>query len=71
MHERVKRVRELYLAFAAGDRGLVDGLLGDEFTFSSPIDVGLDRADISSGVGQAPVRANSLTLCGWSRMATK
>jgi len=44
MSDRVDRVRELYRAFAAGDRQVVDGLLGDEFTFSSPVDVGLDRA---------------------------
>ena len=37
-------MRELYLAFAAGDREVVDGLLTDEFTLSSPVDVGLDRA---------------------------
>jgi ketosteroid isomerase-like protein len=42
--DRVNSARELYLAFAAGDRDVVDGLLTDEFTFSSPADVGLDRA---------------------------
>jgi ketosteroid isomerase-like protein len=44
MSNRVNSVRELYLAFAAGDRKVVDGLLSAEFTFSSPVDVGLDRA---------------------------
>ena len=44
MSDRVKRARELYLAFAAGDRDAVDGILADDFTFSSPVDVGLDRA---------------------------
>jgi len=44
MSERVNRARELYLAFAAGNREVVDGILSDEFTFSSPVDVGLDRA---------------------------
>jgi ketosteroid isomerase-like protein len=44
MSDRVNSVRELYLAFAAGDRVVVDGLLADEFTFSSPVEVGLDRA---------------------------
>ena len=42
--ERVNSVRELYLAFAAGDRDFVDGILADEFRFSSPVDIGLDRA---------------------------
>ncbi len=44
MSDRVNSARELYLAFAAGDRDVVDGLLTAEFTFSSPVDVGLDRA---------------------------
>jgi hypothetical protein len=41
--DRIQRARELYLAFAAGDRDVVERLLADEFTFSSPVDVGLDR----------------------------
>jgi len=44
MSDRVNTARELYLAFAAGDRDAVEGILADEFTFSSPVDVGLDRA---------------------------
>ena len=44
MSDRVNTARELYLAFAAGDRDVVEGILADEFTFSSPVDVGLDRA---------------------------
>ena len=41
---RTQLARDLYLAFAEGDRELVESLLGDEFSFSSPVDVGLDRA---------------------------
>jgi hypothetical protein len=41
--DRIQRAQALYLAFAAGDRDLVERLLTDEFTFSSPVDVGLDR----------------------------
>src|SRR5437763_3082280 len=33
-----------YEAFAAGDRKFFEKHLADEFTFSSPLDVGLDRA---------------------------
>src|SRR5579875_913954 len=44
MSDQVNRVKALYLAFAAGERDVVDGLLADGFTFSSPVDVGLDRA---------------------------
>jgi hypothetical protein len=45
MSDRVNSARALYLAFAAGDREVVvDGILADEFGFSSPVDVGLDRA---------------------------
>jgi hypothetical protein len=34
----------MYEAFAAGDRAAYEELLSDEFDFSSPLDVGLDRA---------------------------
>lgn len=44
MTARTDRARELYLAFAAGDRDVVESILADEFSFSSPVDVGLDRA---------------------------
>jgi hypothetical protein len=44
MSDRINTARELYVAFAAGDRDVVGGILADEFTFSSPVDVGLDRA---------------------------
>jgi ketosteroid isomerase-like protein len=36
--------RDLYRAFAAGDRDFVERVLAADFTFSSPLDVGLDRA---------------------------
>jgi len=42
--ERTRRARDLYLAFAAGDRETVERILADPFSFSSPLDVGLDRA---------------------------
>ena len=40
--DRSQSVRDLYRAFAAGDRGSVEAILADDFTFSSPYDVGLD-----------------------------
>ena len=40
--DRLERARELYLAFAAADRPTVERILSDDFTFSSPVDVGLD-----------------------------
>lgn len=42
--DRSQSARALYRAFAAGDREFVDRILADEFAFSSPVDVGLDRA---------------------------
>jgi SnoaL-like domain len=42
--DRTQRAREMYRAFAAGDRDAVERSLADDFTFSSPLDVGLDRA---------------------------
>jgi ketosteroid isomerase-like protein len=41
--DRAQRVRDLYRAFASGDRDTVEALLGADLTFSSPLDVGLDR----------------------------
>src|ERR671924_1128745 len=41
---RTERVRDFYRAFAAADRDSVDRTLADDFRFSSPVDVGLDRA---------------------------
>jgi ketosteroid isomerase-like protein len=40
---KTSRARELYLAFAAGDRAAVERMLADDFTFSSPVDPRLDR----------------------------
>jgi hypothetical protein len=34
----------MYDAYASGDRGVVEGLLSDDFSFYSPADVGIDRA---------------------------
>ena len=43
MSVQTDTARQLYLGFAAGDRDIVDSILAAQFTFSSPIDVGLDR----------------------------
>ena len=42
--DRLERVREMYRAFSSGDRAAVERYLTDDFSFSSPLDVGLDRA---------------------------
>ncbi len=41
--DRLELAREMYAAFAAGDRGRIEQLLSEDFTFSSPLDVRLDR----------------------------
>src|SRR5437868_15114178 len=43
-NERLELVGDVYRACAAGDRGAIEGAFADDFTFSSPLDVGLDRA---------------------------
>ncbi len=43
-HDLPERAREVYQAFASGDRAAIERLLTDDFSFSSPVDVGLDRA---------------------------
>lgn len=40
---RPELAQELYRAFANGDREYVERALTDDFRFSSPVDVGLDR----------------------------
>ena len=40
---RAQIVRDIYRAFSKGDRGLIEQTFSDDFTFSSPLDVGLDR----------------------------
>ena len=42
--DRIQRARGMYEAFAAGDRSFIDASFTDDFTFSSPVDPGLDRA---------------------------
>ena len=42
--DRLALARATYEAFAAGDRQRIEQLLADDLTFSSPTDVGLDRA---------------------------
>jgi ketosteroid isomerase-like protein len=42
--ERSQHVRDVFLAFASGDREVIEQSFAEDFTFSSPVDVGLDRA---------------------------
>ena len=42
--DRLERARDIYRAFSSGDRAAVERYLTDDFSFSSPLDVGLDRA---------------------------
>jgi hypothetical protein len=42
--DRLTLARDFYGAFATGDRGVAERTLDEQFSFSSPVDVGLDRA---------------------------
>ncbi|MGZ4270622.1 MAG: nuclear transport factor 2 family protein [Solirubrobacteraceae bacterium] len=42
--DRIQLARDMYAAYGAGDRSVVEALLTDDFTFFSPADVGIDRA---------------------------
>src|SRR5690242_1062370 len=44
MADRLELARNAYVAYETGNRALIDGLLGDDFIFFSPSDVGIDRA---------------------------
>ncbi len=41
--DRLQLARACYDAYESGDRQAVERLLSDDFTFSSPADVGIDR----------------------------
>lgn len=42
--DRLELARRMYEAFASGDRDYVEACLSEDFRFSSPLDVDLDRA---------------------------
>ena len=44
MSHRLELVRAAYGAYETAERTVIEGLLSDDFTFSSPADVGIDRA---------------------------
>jgi ketosteroid isomerase-like protein len=41
--DRLQLARDSYRAYETRDRSLIEPLLTDDFTFSSPYDVGIDR----------------------------
>jgi ketosteroid isomerase-like protein len=43
-HDRLELARNQYEAYQSGDRRVIEELLGDDFTFFSHADVGIDRA---------------------------
>jgi ketosteroid isomerase-like protein len=43
MSDRLTLVRECYRAYESGDRGALERNLADDFVFSAPPDVGIDR----------------------------
>ena len=42
--DRLQLTRDMYGAYVSGDRPVVERILSDDFTFSSPADIGIDRA---------------------------
>jgi ketosteroid isomerase-like protein len=42
--DHLQLARDAYRAYESGDRGVLDELLSEDFTFFSPADVGIDRA---------------------------
>ena len=42
--ERLQTVREIFGAYASGDRSVVEAHLAEDLVFSAPPDVGIDRA---------------------------
>ena len=44
MSDRLEVVRDCYRAYETGERAVLDRHLADDFVFSAPPDVGIDRA---------------------------
>jgi len=42
--DKKKLVRDAFGAYESGDRSAIEAVLSDDFTFSSPVDVSIDRA---------------------------
>jgi ketosteroid isomerase-like protein len=42
-YDRLKLARDAYGAYESGERGAIEELLAEDFTFYSPADVGIDR----------------------------
>jgi len=42
--DRLQLVRDSYTAYETGDRDLIERVIADDFVFSAPPDVGIDRA---------------------------
>jgi ketosteroid isomerase-like protein len=42
--DRLELARETYGAYESGDRRILERIVSDDFTFYSPLDVGIDRA---------------------------
>ncbi len=42
--DRLQLARDAYGAYESGDRDAIERLLSDDYVFSSPYDVGIDRA---------------------------
>jgi hypothetical protein len=61
---RISRARELYLAFAAGERATVEDLLSEDFAFSSPVDPRLDRTGCFDRCWPAPVGGSGSSSYG-------
>lgn len=61
---RRELAKGLYKAFMTGDRKFYEDHLSDDFVFSSPSDVGLNRADTLIGAGREPDKMEKLSMCG-------
>jgi ketosteroid isomerase-like protein len=44
MPDHLQLVKDSYTAYETGDRDLIERILSDDFVFSAPPDVGIDRA---------------------------
>jgi ketosteroid isomerase-like protein len=69
--DRRELARRSYEAYETGDRGVLEELLTDDFTFFSPADVGIDRATYFERCWPIAERSPPTTSCGSSSPETR
>ena len=69
--DRLQLVRDSYTAYETEDRDLIERVIADDFVFSAPPDVGIDRATYFERCWPNAGHVGRSTSCGCARPATR